>query len=113
MRKAVWIAFGVSLVLINLFAWVMEQYSGFSIPMILRLVMVLGITFGTIVFAGAFALVNKFEEERPLTGHVNDSLQQNPTASASSASPSGSAPASGKSDAQSDDQATDETKTTE
>lgn len=79
MRKAVWISFAVSLVLVNLFAWVMQQFSGFTIPMILRLVMVLGITFGTIVFAGAFALVNKFEEEQPLTGHRSNSLQKDPT----------------------------------
>ena len=78
MKKTVWISFIVSLVLINLFAWAMQQYSGFTIPMILRLVMVLGITIGSIIFAGAFALVSKFEEERPLTGHVNDSLQKRP-----------------------------------
>jgi len=79
MKKTVWISFLVSLVLINLFAWLMQQFTGFTIPMALRLIMVLGITIGTIVFAGAFALVNKFDEERPLTGHVNDSLQKNPT----------------------------------
>jgi predicted PurR-regulated permease PerM len=76
MKKTVWISFFISLVLINLFAWLMQQYSGFTIPLVLRLVMVLGITFGTIVLAGAFALVSKFEEEKPLTGHVKDSLQQ-------------------------------------
>ena len=79
MKKTVWMSFIISLVLINLFAWLMQQYSGFSIPMILRLIMVLGITIGTIVFAGAFALVNTLEEEKPLTGHVNDSLQKKPT----------------------------------
>jgi hypothetical protein len=79
MKKTVWISFFISLVLINLFAWLMQQYSGFTIPLVLRLVMVLGITFGSIVFAGAFALVSKFEEEKPLTGHVNDSLQQEGT----------------------------------
>ena len=84
MKKTVWISFIVSLVLINGFAWLMQQYSGFTTPMVLRLVMVLGITIGSIVFAGAFALVNKFEEERPLTGHVNDSLQENPTRQADS-----------------------------
>lgn len=84
MKKTVWLSFIVSLVLINGFAWLMQQYSGFTIPMVLRLVMVLGITIGSIVFAGAFALVNKFEEERPLTGHVKDSLQENPTGHADS-----------------------------
>ncbi len=78
MKKTVWISFFVSLILINLFAWAMQQYSGFTIPLVLRLVMVLGITFGSIVFAGAFALVGKFEEEKPLTGHVRDSLQPEP-----------------------------------
>jgi hypothetical protein len=33
---------------------------------------------GTIVFAGAFALVNKMDEERPLTGHGQDTLQKRP-----------------------------------
>ncbi|MEZ5492674.1 MAG: hypothetical protein R3F50_20520 [Gammaproteobacteria bacterium] len=78
MKKTVWIAFGIALVLVNLFAWLMEQSTGFSIPMILRLMLVLGITMGTIVFAGAFALVNKMDEERPLTGHGQDTLQKRP-----------------------------------
>lgn len=78
MKKAVWIALIVSLVLVNLGAWIAEQATGFSIPMILRLVLVLGITVGTTIFAGAFALVSKFDEERPLTGHGNDTLQQRP-----------------------------------
>ena len=78
MKKTVWIAFGIALVLVNLFAWLMEQYTGFSIPMILRLTLVLGITMGTLIFAGAFALVNKMDEERPLTGHGRDTLQKRP-----------------------------------
>jgi NAD/NADP transhydrogenase beta subunit len=78
MKKAVWIAFGIALVLVNLFAWLAEQFSGLHIPMILRLALVLGITMGSIVFSGAFALINKLDEERPLTGHVNDSLQKPP-----------------------------------
>ncbi|MCP5346881.1 MAG: hypothetical protein R3F41_15205 [Gammaproteobacteria bacterium] len=78
MRKAVWIAFIVALVLVNLIAWLMQQFTGVHIPMILRLTIVLGVTIGTIVFSGAFALINKMDEERPLTGHVNDSLQHRP-----------------------------------
>ena len=93
MKKTVWSSFIVSLILINLFAWVMQEYSGFTIPMILRLVMVLGITIGTIVFAGAFALVSKFEEERPLTGHVNDSLQKKPGGNAKTDDQESSPPA--------------------
>ena len=37
MKKAVWIAFGASLVLVNLAAWVAEQYSGFHVAMVYRL----------------------------------------------------------------------------
>ena len=37
----------------------------------------------TTIFTGAFMLVNKFEEERPLTGHDKHSLQQDPTQNSS------------------------------
>jgi len=80
-RKTVWISFGVALVLVNLFAWLAQQFTGFNIPMILRLTLVLGITVGTIVFSGAFALLDKLDQEKPLTGHGHDTLQQRPGAS--------------------------------
>ncbi len=92
MKKAVWIAFVVALVLVNLFAWLVHQFTGFNIPMILRLTLVLGITVGTVVFSGAFALINKLDEERPVTGTVNDSLQKPAPRQASSKPGSDTAP---------------------
>lgn len=86
MRKTVWIAFGIALVLVNLFAWLAEQFTGFNIPMILRLTLVLGITIGTIVFAGAFALIDKLDQEKPLTGYHHDTLQKRPGAGPTSPS---------------------------
>ena len=73
-----WLSFGIALVLVNLIAWLGEQLSGFHVPMILRLALVLGIVVGTIIFAGAFALVNTIDQERPLTGHGKDTLQSRP-----------------------------------
>jgi len=75
-KKTVWITFAVALIVVNLAAWLTENATGIAIPMILRLAMVLGITVGTSIFAGAFLLVSKFEEERPLTGHGSDTLQE-------------------------------------
>ena len=75
MKKAVWIAFIASAVLVNLAAWLAEYFTGFYILMILRVGLILGITVITSIFVGAFLLVNKFEEERPLTGSTSDTLQ--------------------------------------
>jgi NAD/NADP transhydrogenase beta subunit len=75
-KKTVWITFAVALILINLLAWLTEQATGIHVDMILRLAMVLGIVVGSIAFAGAFALVSKFEEERPLTGPGKNTLQE-------------------------------------
>jgi len=75
LKKAVWIAFGASLVLVNLAAWLAEYFTGFYILMILRVGLILGITAITSVFVGAFLLVNTLETERPLTGSTNDTLQ--------------------------------------
>jgi len=62
-------------VLVNLAAWLVEQFTGFYILMILRVGLILGITVITAIFVGAFLLVNKFEEEKPLTGSTADTLQ--------------------------------------
>lgn len=67
MKKAVWTAFLVALVLINGLAWLVEYFAGLYIPVPYRLTVVLSITFITIVFAGAAALVSKADTEIPLT----------------------------------------------
>ncbi|MEX0618602.1 MAG: hypothetical protein WDZ76_07065 [Pseudohongiellaceae bacterium] len=72
MKKAVWISFGLSLVLVNLVAWLVYQYSGFYIEMIFRIGLILGITTITSIFVGALVLVNKMDEERPLTRSAHD-----------------------------------------
>ena len=61
--------------LVNLAAWIAEQFTGFYILMIFRIGLILGITVITSIFVGAFLLVNKFEEETPLTGSTRDTLQ--------------------------------------
>lgn len=76
MKKAVWISFGVALVVVNLAAWLAEQYTGFYIVMLFRIALILGITTITSIFVGAFMLVNKFEEEKPLTGSTSNTLQE-------------------------------------
>lgn len=69
MKKAVWTAFLVALVVINGLAWLVEYFAGLYIPVPYRLTVVLGITFITLVFAGAAALVSKADTEIPLTRH--------------------------------------------
>lgn len=75
MKKAVWITLIASLLLVNLAAWLAEQFTGFHIEMFYRLALVLGITVVSAIFTGAFLLVNTFEAEPPKTGHGSDTLQ--------------------------------------
>ncbi len=74
MKKAVWIAFGVSLVMVNLAAWLVTQFSGVEINMFFRITLIFGITLITTIFAGSYLLIDKMDEERPLTGHAADSV---------------------------------------
>jgi hypothetical protein len=68
MKKAVWITFFVALVLVNLGAWIAAQFTGFTIGIMFRLVLVLSITVVASVFVGANLLIKVLERERPLTG---------------------------------------------
>lgn len=72
MKKAVWTAFLVALVVINGLAWLVEYFAGLYIPVPYRLTVVLSITFITLVFAGAAALVSKADTEIPLTRQDED-----------------------------------------
>jgi len=74
MQKAIWITFGLSLVLVNVVAELVFYFSGQEIVMIFRVVLILGITMITAIFAGAFMLVGTMEGEKPLSGHVSDTL---------------------------------------
>lgn len=74
MKKAIWISFGVSLVLVNLIAELVNYFSGLYIDMLFRVLLIFGISVITAIFAGAMMLVGKLEEEKPLSGHVSDTL---------------------------------------
>ncbi len=74
MKKAVWITFFVSLVLVNLIAEGVYYFSGFNIVMFFRITLVLGITAIASIFVGAILLIGKLEQEKPLSGHVRDTL---------------------------------------
>ena len=74
MRKAVWVTLVVALVLVNLAAEAVDYFAGLYVPPFYRLLLVLGITIGAAVFVGAFVLIDRLEEERPLSGRVKDTL---------------------------------------
>ena len=74
MKKAVWISFAISLVLVNLLAETVFYFAGISIVMLVRIIVILGITLITAVFAGTIMLVSKLEEEKPLSGRVSNTL---------------------------------------
>lgn len=74
MKKAVWITFFASLVLVNLIAELVFYFSGFNIVMFFRITLVLGITVIASIFVGAILLIGKLEQEKPLSGHVRDTL---------------------------------------
>jgi len=64
-KKIIWIGFITALVFVNLVAWLGERYTGIHIAIPYRLAIVLSITFIILVFAGAWQLVLKAEEEEP------------------------------------------------
>lgn len=65
MKKAVWITFLVALVLVNLLAWIAESTTDVEIALPFRLTIVLGITFVSAVFTGAYFLVRQADKEKP------------------------------------------------
>lgn len=74
MKKAVWITFGISLVLVNVIAELVYYFSGFYIVMIFRVTLILGITMIASIFVGSILLIGKLEQERPLSGNVKDTI---------------------------------------
>lgn len=79
MKKVVWITFGVSLVLVNLIAEAVYYFSGQEIIMFFRVTLIFGIVLIAIIFSGVLALIGVLDEERPLSGHANDSLGVDPS----------------------------------
>ena len=74
MRKVVWLTFGIALVLVNLIAMVGEYYTGIHVHMFLRIALIVGVTAGMSVLMGARILIDKLDEEKPLSGYVKDTL---------------------------------------
>ena len=74
MKHAVWITFLTSLVLVNIVAELVFYFSGQEIVMFFRIVLVFGITVISAIFVGSLMLVKTLEGEKPLSGHVRDTL---------------------------------------
>lgn len=74
MKHAVWITFIASLVLVNLIAEAVFYFSGVEIVMLFRIVLIFGITVIAAIFVGTVMLIKVLEKEKPLSGHVSDTL---------------------------------------
>ena len=74
MKHAVWITLLVALVVVNVAAELAFYSSGVYIGMLFRIALVMGITVIASVFVGAMLLIGTLEEEKPLSGHVSDTL---------------------------------------
>ena len=74
MKHAVWITLLVALVVVNIAAELAFYFSGVYIGMLFRIALVMGITIIASVFVGAMLLIGTLEEEKPLSGHVSDTL---------------------------------------
>jgi len=74
MKHAVWITLLIALVVVNVAAELVFYFSGVSIAMFYRIVLVTGITVVSAVFVGAMLLVGVLEGEKPLSGNVRDTL---------------------------------------
>lgn len=74
MKNAVWITLLAALVLVNVAAELVYYFSGVYIAMFYRIVLVTSITVISAVFVGAILLVGVLEGEKPLSGHVKDTL---------------------------------------
>ncbi len=74
MKHAVWITLLVALVVVNVAAELAFYFSGVYIGMLFRIALVMGITVIASVFVGAMLLIGTLEEEKPLSGHVSNTL---------------------------------------
>lgn len=74
MKKAVWIAFAAAIVGVNLVAEAAEYFTDARFVPYLRVMLIMGILFISMVFLGALNLVRAAETEKPLAGSVNNTL---------------------------------------
>jgi len=74
MKHAVWITLLIAAVLVNVAAELVFYFSGVTIPMFYRIVLITGITIISAIFVGAILLVGVLEGEKPLSGNVRDTL---------------------------------------
>jgi hypothetical protein len=74
MKKAVWIAFAAAIVGVNLAAEAVEYLTDTAIVAYLRVMLIMGILFISMVFLGALTLVRAAEQEKPLAGTVSNTL---------------------------------------
>ncbi|MBL4572073.1 MAG: hypothetical protein JKY86_03245 [Gammaproteobacteria bacterium] len=74
MKHAVWITLLIAVVVVNVAAELVFYFSGVYIAMFYRIVLITSITVICAVFVGAVLLVGVLEKEKPLSGHVRDTL---------------------------------------
>lgn len=74
MKKIVWTAFGITLVLVNVIAEVGAYYTGIYIHQFFRIALIIGVTLGVTVLGGTFKLIDVLDQEKPLAGTVRDTL---------------------------------------
>jgi len=74
MKHAVWITLLIAIVVVNVAAELVFYFSGVTIAMFYRIVLITGITIISAVFVGAILLVGVLEGEKPLSGNVRNTL---------------------------------------
>jgi|TARA_B110000483_G_scaffold158157_1_gene187692 hypothetical protein len=74
MKHAVWITLLITAVVVNVAAELVFYFSGVTIAMFYRIVLITGITIISAIFVGAILLVGVLEGEKPLSGNVRDTL---------------------------------------
>jgi hypothetical protein len=70
MKKVVWISFFIAFVVVNALAMLADYVGDVYIALPYRLAVVLAITMITSVFTSAWMLINKADEEVPITRHT-------------------------------------------
>lgn len=74
MKNVVWITLLVALIVVNVAAEAAFYFGGVYIAMFYRIVLVTGITTISAIFVGATLLIGFLDQEKPLSGRVNDTL---------------------------------------
>jgi hypothetical protein len=74
LRNIVWITFAIALVLVNVIAEVGFMITGIEVHMMLRIMLIIGVTFGAAVLGGSAVLIRSLDQEKSLSGNVHDTL---------------------------------------